>query len=238
MKSEPGSPISLRGKPRRIEAMIPVEVEPASRRASLRSTSEKLAMTAQVRIFEITPRAVQLQASLPDSTPPGEYEMEMEWEDRVFPAHVTVEPYLRMQIVPRSFTVQVAPGSASEHELQLVNSGNVPIEIPKVHAFGVSSDNILGDSFAATYRAEAKHLDRVGQLADELAQRYGLVRLVVKGAPLTLQPGQLETVTAELKWPDKLEPGTTYSGTWPLGPASVGFTVEALGKAPTRRSPK
>ena len=216
------TPIRFRGSPRAVEGLVPIALEP-SFTASL-SLDLKQARSAQHAIplaLEATPigsSAMRLQFTLPESTPPGTYNGNVNIGGKSHPITVEVEPRPYLEISPRQLSLQVSPGTEVDIDFTLVNSGNTACEIPKVHAFGLFDVKGAERSIGAALSDPVEvGQGRLGRLMDEVADSHGgLVRVAVKEGAGDLEPGELRNVHATLRFSDHLKSDHTYWGTWPL----------------------
>jgi hypothetical protein len=166
----------------------------------------------------ISASAARLRFSLPESTPPGTYEGTVQISGEYYPILVEVEPHPYLVISPRQLLLRVASGAEATADLVLINSGNVPCEITKAHAFGIfdidGAERAIG---AALGSSTEKGQGRLNRLLDEAADNHGgLVRVNVREGVGSIAPGELRNLRATLRFSDRLKAGHTYWGTWPL----------------------
>jgi len=214
--------IRFRGTPRLVEGLASLTQQQALT-ASL-SLDLKLPRAAQpaaplmLQTSPVSSSATRLRFSLPESTPPGTYEGMAQIGGESYPIIVEVEPHPDLVITPRQLSLQAAPGTEAIVDLTLVNSGNIPHEIPKADAFSLfdvegterSIGIMLGDP------AE-KALGRLTRLIDEVADNHGgQVQVNVREGHGMLESGELRNLRVILHFSDLLKPGHTYWGTWPL----------------------
>jgi hypothetical protein len=222
MATTAATPIRFHGSPRVVEGLVPFAPGPAvTATLSLDLKRARAARPATPLALEATPigsSAMRLQFSLPESTPPGTYDGSVQIGGDSYPITVEVEPRPYLVISPRQLVLQVAPGAEASVDLTLINTGNVACEINKVHAFGLFDvrgvDRSIG---AALSDPNEKGQGRLGRFMDEAADSHGgLVRVSVKAGAGSLEPDELRTVRATLRFSDYLKPDRTYWGTWPL----------------------
>ena len=229
MATHAATPLRFRGSPRIVEGLAPLTPQQALT-ASL-SLDLKLPRAVQqaapltVQTVPVGSAATRLRFSLPESTPPGTYEGTVRIGGESYPISVEVVPHPYLAIFPRQLMLEVASphggasqGSEATVDLTLVNSGNVPCEIGKAHAFGLfdvkGADRAIG---AALSDPEEKGQARLNHLMDEAANNHGgLVRVNVREGTGIIEPGELRNLHVTLRFSDRLRPGNTYWGTWPL----------------------
>ena len=159
-----------------------------------------------------------LRVEVSRSTPPGTYHGTIEIGDDERPVVVEVEadPFLRM--FPERLLLEGPPGGRLDVELTLANLGNVAVDVAAVHAFGVFE---LGGVERAIRRGFAEEPPegqrRIDTMVDRVAESHGgLVRVKMTEGAGTLEPVETHRLRAVFVLPDRLRPGSVYSGTWPL----------------------
>ena len=222
MATTKATPIRFHGSPRSIDGLVPFAPGPALT-ATLSLDLKRAPAARQVPPLALaaTPigsSAMRLQFSLPESTPPGIYEGNVQIGSESYPITIEVEPRPYLVISPRRLSFRIAPGAEATVELTLVNSGNVACEIAKVHAFGLFDVDGFDRSFgAALIDPVEKGQGRLGRFMDEVADSHGgLVRVSMKAGAGSLEPGELRNVRATLHFSNHLKPDHTYWGAWPL----------------------
>lgn len=216
------TPIRFRGSPRAVEGLVPITLEPSlTASLSLDLKQARSAQKARLLALEATPigsSAMRLQFSLPESTPPGTYEGNVQIGGKSHPITVEVEPRPYLEISPRQLSLQVSPGAEASVDFTLVNTGNTVCEITKVHAFGLFDIKGVERSIGAALSDPVEiGQGRLGRFMDEAADSHGgLVRVTVKDGAGSLEPGELRNVHATLRFSDHLKSDHTYWGTWPL----------------------
>lgn len=181
--------------------------------------------------------AALLRFALPDSTPPGTYEGAVQVGKERYPVVVDVEAYPQLLLSPPQLLLQAEPGVELEAHLSLLNVGNVPCDVGRSQTFGLFDVHGAERSIGAALRnRSAKGERRLDRFAEELATSHGgLVRVAVREGSGTLPPGELRELKLTLRLPDGLEPGRTYSGTWPLHNLRYYVRIEVPGKARTAK---
>jgi hypothetical protein len=168
---------------------------------------------------------------LPDQTPEGEYAARLDWSGGSIPAMVVVREHVRVHVVPPSLKVRAGAGRAVGAQVTLYNAGNVALDVRKVFPIALEHIQALDRAIIAGLTSKQTHLDRLGVLADSLASdQVGVVRAVVLEGGGTLAPGQTQQLVLELRMPETLEAGTTYSGLWLVGGVDVPLVVDAVAR--------
>lgn len=161
-----------------------------------------------------------LKLRLPLTTPPGSYEGTVEAGGKQLPVRVEVEPLPRLRIFPRSLALKAAAKAQLKSEFDVVNVGNVAIDIASEYSFCVFDGAGIEHAFYAALATNAiKGERRLAHLMDKLAEYHGgLVRVVVEEGIGEIAAGETRNLRFTLIMPERLSPGHTYSGTWrPFG---------------------
>jgi hypothetical protein len=238
-RAEAPAQLRFRGSPELVEALAPAGLHGRGAAVLALEVGRKARTEARLPLdLQTEPAgesATWLRFGLPETTPPGSYKGTIQVGDEKFPMVVEVEPSPNLVASPSQFAVQAAPGEEVGVDISIVNAGNVPCEIGRAHAFGLFDVEGLERGIRAALQADiAKGERRVDRLADEVAESHGgLVRVSVQGAG-TLQPGELRQLSVGLRLSDRLEPGHTYTGTWPLH--NLAYHVEVAVTAPASRA--
>jgi hypothetical protein len=237
MATKADAPIRFRGSPRIVEALA--QLTPQQIRSTPLSVDLKLPKSEQpaapltLQTESVSPSVARLRFSLPESLAPGNYEGTVQINGESQPIVVEVEPFPYLTISPRQLSLQVKPGSQATVGLTLVNSGNVSCEINKVHAFGLfdveGAERAVGVAIGSS---DEKGQGRLNRLLDEAADNHGgLVRVTVQEGLGAIEPGELRNLKATLRFSDRLKPGHTYTGTWPL--YNLRYSVQVYVASPT-----
>lgn len=231
------SPLRFRGAPRSVEGLSVLTAQrplTAALSLNLKLPRSMQAAPFTVQTEPIGSTATRLRFSLPESTPPGTYEGTVQIGPESYPVTVEVEPHAYLAISPRQLILVVEPGSEVTSELTIVNSGNVPCEITKAHAFGLfdvkGADRALG---AALADPQVKGEARLARLMDEAADNHGgLVRVAIRDGADVIEPGEVRTLRVALRFSEHLKPGQSYWGTWPLYNLQYYVKVDVTRSAP------
>ena len=222
MPTKPATSIRFHGSPRMVEALTPLSLQKVlTSSITLDIKTPSLAQRTRPLNLQSEPVGLsntRLRFSLPESTPPGIYEGTMLIEGQIYPINVEVVPHSYLVILPRQLSLELPPSREAIVDLMLANSGNVPCEIAKVYAFGIFDVDGAERSIGAAFRdSAAKGQGRLDRLLDEAADNHGgLVRVNIREGAGIIDPGAQRELRAALRFSDRLKPGHTYSGTWPL----------------------
>ena len=204
-----------------MEALAPAELvtaEAAGAGVMLRLPSVSDLAPLPLDASPLPAGASYLRLSLPQTTPPGSYEGTIRLGEQEIPVVAEVESYASLQLAPTQLQLETVPGGETEAHVTALNDGNVGLEIGRAHAFGIfdvlGAERGIRAAFTADTDASERRLDR---LIDELADSHGgLVRVQVAEGDGVLDPGAVRDLRVSFRFSDDLEPGHTYSGTWPL----------------------
>lgn len=185
--------------------------------------AEPVVMPMENRVFLRFPR----------STPPGTYRGMLTLDGAERPIEVEVEPEVFLQAVPSQLELSGAPRGRITAECELMNGGNVPVEIGRAQAFGVFDEGgiecAIGRAAVAELRPGEKRIDR---FVDAVAEMHGgLVRMSVNPGKGPLQPGEARTIRLSLTVPERLKPGHAYAGNWVLHNLSYSVRITVAGGA-------
>lgn len=218
----PKKPITLRGRPgTAMTALVPAEGE-------ARRTKDVVVRGYDVKRARIDRVAQGLErwtVQVPPNTPPGSYPATICANGREVDVVLCVERSISAQISPNALFLEMEPGGRTQVSFTIRNTGNVAIELPKSHAFGLFEAHGLEAAIAAAYASEQKGLDRLAVAIEEAAQRHAFARVKISNGPLVIEPNQHLQFEAQITWPTDVTPDRRYNGNWFLGP--VGITVRA-----------
>jgi hypothetical protein len=174
---------------------------------------------------------------LPWSTPPGRYSGSAEIGGQTVSIVAEVEPRPRLEAEPRRITLEADPGGTATVDLELVNTGNVPCEVPGTTTFCLFDGRGLEQAaFAALASEPPEGRKRIDVLLDELSESHGgLVTAKVKG-DATIATGESGRVQLTLRFSDRLRPGKRYAGSWRGEGLRVPIRVTASEAGPRRRA--
>jgi len=210
-------PVTFRGPPHRLATLVPLPDEPSA----LRQREARLE-GAEIRGISIRPlkregvNMARLTLRMPKSTPPGTYAGTLEVGGEGRPIVVEVEPRPRLEVSPPRLSVEPAPGAEVTAEVQLVNTGNVPCEVPAATTFCVFDGTGIDHAFWAALASDPPHgKQRIDVLLDDLADSHGgLVEVRARTDVRTIPPGESREVQLTLRFSDRIQPGHAYGGSW------------------------
>jgi hypothetical protein len=123
--------------------------------------------------------------------------------------------------------------------VQVVNVGNVAVEIPDISAFGLMMDGGVETAIGSGLMSSDTGIDRVGRFADALAERHGgLARVSVEAGAGRLEPGASTMVRARIRLGDKTGSGQHYHGTWPLATLRIPVSLRVPAAPVTASRPR
>jgi hypothetical protein len=168
--------------------------------------------------FDEGGKASRLLLSLAGNTPPGTYTGSIDMAGKSFPAEILVEPFTHLTISPRQLLLSVHPGDRIELDLTIANTGNVPCDIGKTHAFGLYDVHGAEHGVRAAFRRDEGSSERsVDRLLDKLAAGHGgTVRVQIEKGHGLLDPGEVRSLRWNVHFPATVKPNHTYSGTLAL----------------------
>jgi hypothetical protein len=188
------------------------------------------ALEVHVQI-DIDPRIIRVM--LPAETPPGSYQGTLTNGDAGRqPVVLDVEPAPHLRVVPEQMRlVDVTPGATVHRSLTVLNSGNVPVELRRVQAFGVFMAGGVERALRRGYvRTFARNERRVDIITDHLADAHGgLVRMAITQGAGTIAPGALQPIEVDVKIPSGLASGAVYGGNWELNGLVYPVTITVAG---------
>lgn len=173
---------------------------------------------------------------LPRSTPPGTYTGSAEIEGKTVPILAEVEPRPRLEAEPRRITVEADPGGAATVELELVNTGNVPYEVPGTTTFCLFDGSGLEHAvWAALASDPPEGRERIDVLLDDLSESHGGLVTAKVESDATIATGESQRVQLTLQFSDRLRPGKRYGGSWRGDGLRVPVRVTTSRARPRRR---
>ena len=221
MSTRYGEEITLGGPPRHITGIVPLVVS----RGTVVPIS--ISVGGQSTIYRAVVRPTgkersELRLRLPAETPPGVYSGEGTIEGRPQRIMIVVEPVIRIQVQPKQTNVTAAATSSVEFGLTVMNSGNVPFDVPKTDVFdfddSLGQDRALGRTLRAPLSQGERRIDRY---FEELRESHGgEARVAVRSGAGRLEPGESRELTCLLDVPASARAGHSYLGPWQLGNAA------------------
>ncbi len=234
--------VRFEGEPGNVQALV--HLPPADRLSVSVACDLPKGLGEQVRTLTAPVGAdwTTVRLLLPPATPAGEYQAELTWRDGTLPGVVVVRGDERVQAVPADLALRARAGEAVPASVVLHNGGNVGVEVRKVYVVALEESEALDRAIIAGLTTDKQAVDRFGVAADALAgSQAGVARTVVTRGAGALAPGETRQVDLELRMPEGLEAGTSYSGTWTVGRLDVPVEVEVSPPAEEsrpRRTPR
>jgi hypothetical protein len=220
-KSDPTEGLVLSGLPRRMILSSPLlaGLDRCEFLLPAALTKEGQIAGVEARVSHQHGTAGRARLVLPRTTPPGEYKAELHLNGDIYPVTIVVAPESRVSMRPYRLVLEGVPGDTVKTTTTFINKGNVPVEIPASSAVGIYDNRGLENAFASTYRLESENpLHLLGHLLSTLRQGHGgLFKIQVMDGAGTLAPGEERSVRLKANISDKLQPGHSYHGLWPIG---------------------
>ncbi|MCI0390638.1 MAG: hypothetical protein MOB07_17975 [Acidobacteria bacterium] len=184
--------------------------------------------------------ATWLKFALPDNTPSGSYEGFVRVGTERFQIVVEVDPQPSILLSPRHLSLQVAPGAEIYADLTVANIGNVTVDLPQAHIFGLFDvkglDRAVG---AALLESTEKGRGRIDRLADEVADNHGgTARVRVQEGAGALAPGEMRHLRALFSFSNRLKTARRYYGIWSLLNLEYRIEIQITGESPTKKEAK
>ena len=236
----PHEPIVLTGDPGVLRARVPMR-NPTGARVRLRDTvvrgdaaqvlsaRDAPAMLETV-LFPQESRLVTISVATDPHAPPGEYVGELEIGGQVRPFVINITETIDLSVSPKPVVIQNVPGDTQTKVLVLENRGNVPLTIAEIGP--VALEDHLFECHALRRTAKAvdendKNLQKI--LAEILIQGKKIIEdigfLRVRNPEIVLQPGEVVSLSLEVRVPDKVDPRGRYTAIVPLYTADVEFLL-------------
>jgi hypothetical protein len=237
--------VVFRGPPDRLGSLLRAPTGPRKRaqkgeagapaRASLEGADVRgLRVRPMVREGGAVSRAT---LRLPRWTPPGTYTGSAEIDGETVPIVAEVEPRPRLEAEPHRITVEADPGGTAAVELELVNTGNVPCEVPGATTFCVFDGRGLEHAVWAALASDApKGRERVDVFLDDLSESHGGLVTVNVESGATIAAGESRRVQLTLQFSDRLRPGKRYAGSWRSDGLRVPVRVTTSGARARRKA--
>ena len=148
--------------------------------------------------------------------------------DRTIPIVIEVEPAARLHASPSRFETSATSGGSETIEIEIMNGGNLPVDIPTRSSFCLFDGGGIDHAVWAALTLEPPEgKGRVDLLLDDLAASHGgLVDVRVRDGAGSIAPGTQRTCQVELRFSDRLRPGRRYAGAWEVAGLRVPIRVE------------
>jgi hypothetical protein len=187
-----------------------------------RSNTSALLEGAEIRGLAVRastregPNVGKVTLRLPKSTPPGSYPGSVEIGGTQLPVVVEVEPRAKVDVSPSRLSFEVEPGAEVTADVTLLNSGNVPFQLPAASTFCVFSGDGVDHAFWVALASDPPEgKKRIDLLLDDLAESHGgLVEVRARAGTRTIAPEGSSDVQLTLRFSDRIRPGRVYAGSW------------------------
>ncbi len=223
----PSGKVTLTGPPRALRGQLRLGNDSNERVAvrgfAVRGQSLELSQvrgTLRARLEPGVSSDLDATLSLARTTPPGDYQVRLDFDGQQVDALVHVDADPSLQVTPSM--VLAGPGTTSAH-LEVTNTGNISLELPAVARSRLFADAEVSPSlFGGGSSGTPTDVDAV---------------LHLKRA-LSLAPGAKEQLDITIDVPAGLDPERRYVAKLPLSTATLRVVVSPSGKtsAPKRRT--
>lgn len=182
-------------------------------------------------------RSVSVKMALDPTTPPGEYEAELEADGEIKPVIVHIIEKLDISLNPGKLVIRESPGGTATRRVVIQNHGNVPLPIGDIGAVVLEDDRlecrILRRAVAAidTENSEATFEDHFRTIIAQVQgvlQQAGALRVRNKTGNVTIPPGGTQAIDLEIQLPDTLDKRTRYSASVALYNRNLIFEIEPI----------
>jgi hypothetical protein len=209
--------VTFRGPPHRMTSLValPEGTDARSKANALLEGAEIRGLAVRPLMRE-RPNFGKVTLRLPKSTPPGSYPGSVEIGGTQVPVVVEVEPRAKVEVSPSRLFFEVEPGTEVTADVTLLNSGNVPFQIPAASTFCVFSGGGVDHAFwVALVSDPPEGKERIDLLLDDLAESHGgLVEVRARAGARTIAPEESSDVHMTLRFSDRIRPGRVYAGSW------------------------
>ena len=182
-------------------------------------------------------RSVSLKMALDPTTPPGEYDAELEVGGEVKPVKVHVVEKIDIRLHPDKLIIREAPGGTASKRIVVQNVGNVPVTIGDIGAVVLEDDRLqcrlLRRVVAAidTKNPEAEFEDYFRTLIEQaqgVLQQAGALRVRSKTGSVTIPPGGTQAIDLEIQLPESLDKRTRYTASVALYNRNLDFEIDPI----------
>lgn len=169
---------------------------------------------------------------LPTTTPPGEYEIEVELGGTAVPARAVVLEVLGTEVTPSMIVVEAASEREITRRIVVRNTGNVPVVIGEIGAV-MLDDELLDCRTMRGALAELTEptatidhaLAAVARNAKAVLDQAGVLRVHNASGRQTLEPGVAAVLDLEIRVPTQLYRHTRYHGRAYICTSTLTFNV-------------
>lgn len=159
----------------------------------------------------------QGQLILSPTTPPGEYEGQIQHAGHAYSVPVTILPDETLQFQPRRIYVKGAVGEVCQAKLQLTHQGNLPIPINEKAMLWLEAKDWAGHTAVASLRSADVQGDHQQFLNHVFKTFKGsmlqpITVMLERDSNDALAPGSSEWLRVKFTLPKGMEKGKTYHG--------------------------
>jgi hypothetical protein len=215
-----------------------VQAETGARKAGAARTAlpESRIVAQKIPALTVRPgerRRVPLKFALAPETPPGEYHSHLQLADRSIPVVFHVVERLALEISPSQLVLRNEAGATIAKQVVLHNRGNVPLDIDELSAIPLDDEllncRILRGVAAAVDGEAETNLDTVlaafARHSRAALDQAGILRVRNRSGKLTLQPGEIRSITLEFRLPETLEKRSRYRALLPIYTADLVIVI-------------
>jgi hypothetical protein len=230
--------VVARGEPRRLKCVLSIESQAADATGirALEASLEGVKVEG-IKVFSASvrdPSRLRLSLRTPSTTPPGRYPGSVRIGERTIAIDAEIAPHLQVRADPARLVVVATPRSTRTAELTLLNTGNVPCEVPMSSTFCLFDGHGVDHAFLVALTTDPPpEKQRIDLLLDDLAESHGgLVRARATQGQGPIPPGEAREIRLRLRFSGRLRPGRQYAGAWDLPGLRVPVRVTAIEPAP------
>jgi hypothetical protein len=244
MNQESNRPLYLKGGPRRLAAVLRLSADESQALSAADSMRVSLGVAERVNLGVAESASVKirpatgadsgvslLKLKLPKVTPPGIYEGTVEVGGSQLAVVIEVEPRPRLRVIPRRLRLQGTAGAEVTTDINVVNVGNVALNIESEYTFCIFDPSGLNRAFYFALANDSLQAEkRVSRLMDKLAESHGgLARVRVEGGAGEIPVGDARNLQLTFILPERMRPGLIYSGALKLFNHGIPVEVTDVG---------
>ena len=182
-------------------------------------------------------RSVSLKMALDPTTPPGEYDAELEAGGEIKPVKVHVIEKVDIRLHPDKLIIREAPGGTAVKRVVIRNDGNVPVTVGDIGAVVLEDDRlqcrVLRRVVAAidTNNRDAEFEDYFRTLVEQVQgvlQQAGALRVRSRSGSVTIAPGDTQPIDLEIHLPESLDKRTRYTASVALYNRNLVFEIDPI----------
>jgi hypothetical protein len=222
------------GPPARVQALVPIPADTLTGASlTLELDTGPVAVPALAVASAPGQSTVRLVPAQP--LPAGHFRGRLATLGESLEAEVEVLGKARARPYPTRLELETR--GESEVTVDLLNTGNVDLQVAEAYAIPLEASGTLGRAIVAGITTKERGVQRWGAAADSIAaSQAGVARVAVRDGAGPIPPGQSRRVVAVVRLPDELEAGVTYVGSWRLDGRNVPLRVTVPGEQPAPRA--